>query len=273
VAEEKAPELKEEPKGNPQKQDEPKPAKEEPQPLNEGAGKPDPTKELIALKEQHDTLKRQYGASSEEALKLKAQVEELQESLKKLESAKASIPSNDEEFKQRVNEVGYAQAIKEIVDAAVKPIAEQTQSLVNKDVDKILEDFKAKHPGLKDDILAKFDKEFDRFKSVYDTVQEAMDAAYAVIGGVTADKPAETPTKEIDETTQQHEKDKKELAANAGGSPDGTRSTPGKTEAFMDKQIEELRATAIQKEANGRNAEDLWIKLEQLKSERLSKST
>lgn len=261
---------------NPPKQDTPKPAGEQLNPSDKGSEVQDSKTELTAALKLVDRYKDQVKGSSEEALKLKQDLEDARSKIEELSVPKPTAPTNDEEFKQRVNEVGYAKAIREIVNAAVEPLQERTQALVDKDVNGILDNFKSNHPGLKDEILTKFDKEFDRLKSVYSTPQEAMDAAYAVIGGLQADETTKQPAKEAEKAEEidtQHKIDKVELAGTVGGSPESKKTGPRNDQATVDKQIADLRAIAMQREANGQDATELWVKHEVLKQDQLRKST
>lgn len=266
-----AEDVKEPKEGNPEpKSGEPNP-KEQPKPSDRGSVSSNPTEELKSLQEKHDTLKRQYGASSEEAVRLSKKVDELEEQIKNLKVSRVSLPQNDEEFNALVANVGLAAAIKTVVQGEVKPIADKTEELYGKESKKILSDFKTKHPGLTGEILAKFDKEFDRLKVVYDDIHEAMEKAYTIVGGLDADKAAETDRK-AGIAASQPDTEKQRVISNASGDPGNRQPSPVDPNAELTTKIEKLQGDALAKEASGRDATDLWTRVEQLKEQLAKKS-
>jgi len=244
--------------------------KEEKQPSKGGVSDPNPNEELTDLQRKHDELKRQYGSSSEEAIRLTQEVEELKDSIKNLEASKTVVPQNDEEFNQRVAEVGMAVALREIVADVVKPLTEKVRTQEDERVDKILAEFKGKHPGLKDDTIAKFDKEFDRLKSVYPSVYEAMEAAYRVVGGEQADTVAKLPEAErlaVEEAARKADEEKANALAAASGDAEDRRPIPKDPNAELIDKMSKIREQAIALDVQGRESLHLWTQHEQMKDE------
>lgn len=214
-----------------------------------------------------DTLKRQYSGSSEEALRLRAELESLK--------TKTMTKADEQGFQKRIEEVGYVQAVKELLHAELEPIRTSTESLLQKEADKLLSDFKQKHPGLKGDVLAKFDAELTRLKKVYHDVGEAMEAAFRVVGGEAADRSiqsSDASEKGKSELDKKAEEDKARLAQLASGGDGDRRGLTVSPKASLEKQILDLSTQATQREWNGQDATDLWVKIEGLKA-KLNSST
>jgi hypothetical protein len=236
-------------------------------------------KELAELKAKLERLTQQVTGSNEEALRLKGELEKSQARIAELESREAPTPVSDEEFNRRVAEVGMAQAIREISRQEVKPTQEKADSLIEEQDKKIFEDFQANHPGLKGEILDRFNKEYGRLKSSYPTVDEALNAAYAVVGGPAADAEARELARKAEEDQQLEEQSQGEhqrLASHASGGaddrqPSGRAVTPQKN-AELVKQINTLTGQAQEKEQRGQNAERDWIRIEELKSQLATRS-
>jgi len=276
MSEDKVEEVKEEPvKGNPQLQEQPKPVQDEPQSSDKGTVTPNPEEELVKLKESVDTLKRQYAASSEEALRLKGKNDELEAAVKVANESQIAIPKNDEEFNQRVEKVGLVNAILGLVQEVTKPNSDRLNDLVKEKVDKTVSNFKSKHPGLKDEILVKFDKEFNKLKGVYDNADEALEAAYSIVGGKEADALAELPAKDKQAATDadaQSEVDKKQVLANASGENGDKKVVSSSPQADITATISKLTDQATLMEAQDQDARDLWVQIETLKHQLASRS-
>ena len=104
----------EESQDNPQKQ-EAKPASDGVKPT----GTQDPTsEELKAAQEQINKLKEQYKGSTDEALRLKQELDQVKDVIRQLQS-NPTVPTNDEDFNQLVSEKGMAAAITDLIQKAV----------------------------------------------------------------------------------------------------------------------------------------------------------
>jgi len=258
--------------GNPEAGDKP----------NAGKGKTDPKgqvdpnqsgtleKTVTELTGKLDTLNRQYQGSTEEALRLKNELETISQDRDKLREVVAGssqrIEDNDT-FQSLVEKEGLHNAIRRVVREETNPLSVKVDKLGNKDVDAVYNTFKSAHPGLKDDVLTKFDKEFNRLKGVYDTVEEALEASYAVVGGAKADQEAGAASKGVKETEDLAAKSKKEKElALKSVSEDGkdTKGTPDDPIAALKRRIEDLKLRAATKEVNGGDARDTWATISEL---------
>lgn len=239
----------------------------------EGAeGKANPTdpkvqEQLNTANEKIDELKRQYKGSSDEALRLKTDLDSAATKLSELESKfdlASAQPITDDGLQDVVEKEGLVAAIAKATEGIMKPLQDKVNRLVNKEVDLVLSDFKTRHPGLKDDILTKFDTEFDRLKSAYPTVEEAMEAAFKVIGGSEADVEA-NKGKKTEELIDKSNSDTETATKNV--SEDGSdRSTPPvNTQAEVQTQIARLTGDAVQLEAENRDASLIWAQVEELR--------
>lgn len=259
---------------------------------NAGTGKPSDSKgqgdpnQAVTLEKtveeltgKLDTLNRQYKGSTEEALRLKNELDTLSQDRDKLRELVTSNSSqrieNDDTFQSIVEKEGLQEAIRRVVREETSPLSVKVDKLSDKDVDEVYNTFKLAHPGLKDDVLTKFDTEFNRLKGVYDSVEEALEASYAVIGGVKADQEAGAGSKDKKETDDLTAKSKMEKEqAIKGVSEDGKdkQGTPEDPEAQLKKRIENLRTRAATKEVNGGDARDDWAMVFNLEAELKDKS-
>lgn len=238
-------------------------------PPEQATPSPEILKQLETANKKVEELTRQYTGSSKEALRLKEELEEVKEKLSQIESS-PSHATDDADFNRRVEAVGLGQAIKELVSGIVKPIQQKTEDLAKKEAEELYDAFKTKHPGLNGELLAKFDKEFARLKKVYESPSEALEAAYLIVGGREADEVIARQKKEKEDaqnTDSQSEEDKKLAAQNAGTGSEDRRSQPKNPKADIQAQIQKLTGQAISLEANGRDAKDLWVQIENMKTQ------
>lgn len=249
------------------KQDPPKPV-ETPKPKEDGTVAPNLEAKVVELTEKIEVLSRQYQGSSEEALRLKTERDELALVVTELKQTKTVVPQNDEELNDRIAKVGMAQAFQELIANAVKPFVDQQKKDLETKVETVLSTFKSKHPGLKDDILTRFDKEFSRLKTVYTDPNEAMEAAYAVIGGIKADEEATKVVKEVTLTKEQIEQSKVEhqqIIEKVSESGDDRQPVVVDPNVDATAKIKDLEATAIEKGMRGEDCLNLWTQIEELK--------
>jgi hypothetical protein len=240
-------------------------------PPNQG-GAPNSDDAFKKLQEEHETLKRQYKGSSDEALRLKQENEELK---KQTATRKPATPENDQAFQKIVEEKGFLGALKHVVEEVVSPLAAKTETLFGKEEKSALTSFKANHPGLTGELETKFNEELERQKKVSASIDQAMESAYRIVSGSEADAKAQEAAKaekEKQDLAKKSEEDKAKLEAGvSGGSKDG-RQAPVNPNAALSEQISQLQTQAYQKEANGQDATEIFVRIEQLKNQLAAKS-
>ena len=263
--------VKEGAKPNPSASDQPK-AGEDKTSDSKSQGNPNP--DIAKLSEKIDTLSRQYNASTEEALKLKKVNEELAQRIEELTEEASQKPSQRIEdldtFQAIVEKEGLPRAVEKLLLNKVAPLQAEIQAIRKEKADKIYDDFKAAHPGLKDEVLTRFDKEFSRLKGVYDNVEEAMEAAYTLINGSEADrvaKEAAAKDENIDSAKEQHKKEKQQVTEAV--SEDTKETTPKKEDpnADLKKRIAKLQVVAARKERDGQDTSIEWAQIDMLQTE------
>ena len=243
----------------------PKPAEATP---SEKGSAPNPNDGKFVAVEVHETLKRQYNASTEEALRLKREKEDLEKENSRLKSTQPSQRIDNDAFQQLVEREGLPGAITRVVSDVVSPLVARVHKLFDKTASEILNDFKSKHPGLKDDVLTRFDSEFAKLKSVYGTVEEAMEKAYTIIGGQAADtsiSSAKAKEKETQNLVTESEKDKQSVVNVVSEDGKDKQSKTVNPNSDIKAQIDALTAKAILRENNGNDASIIWAQIDVLK--------
>ena len=243
----------------------PKPA--EATPAEKGSA-PNPNDGKFVSLEAHETLKRQYNASTEEALRLKREKEDLEKENARLKSTQPSQRVDNDAFQQLVEREGLPGAITKVVSDVVSPLVARVDKLFDKTAFEILNDFKSKHPGLKDDVLTRFDSEFAKLKSVYGTVEEAMEKAYTIIGGQAADAVISAEAKKDKETqdlANNSKKDKQDVLNVVGEEGKDKQPNVVNPNSDIKAQIDALTAKAITRENSGNDASLVWAQIDELK--------
>lgn len=201
-------------------------------------------------------LEARYEGSSKEAIRLKDLNEKLEGKVRELESNKTQ-------------EVDISSIIEQggdpfdIFNKVLEPIRNDLESLKKEKVEKIYNDFKQKHPGLKDEVLNNFNTEFERLKKVYSNVGDALEAAYKIVGGEKADDAFKNLNSQ---NNNQEDPNKREVLNNVKGDGFNGNTPPNNGSDALKKQIIDLTGQAMQLEAQGQNCEELWVKIETLKS-------
>jgi hypothetical protein len=184
-----------------------------------------------ALEAKVERYKDQVKGSSEEALRLKEENDKLR---KDLESAKAGS-ATDKSFESLIEEHGLAKAVDMRLNEKLSKIETTINGLLNKDAQKVYDDFKANHKGLQNaEVLAQFDQEFNKLKDVYSSVNEALEKAYVLAGG----KDAETVVGSKPEKTEEQRIAEEKLAQGQSGG-----ATDKRTPTTKPSSVEELQQT------------------------------
>lgn len=253
---------------NPSKEQKADAPGQKPQPQNEPGTSADLTKLKAQVDEMEKTLgryKEQVKGSSEEALRLKEENDKLQKRIKEMEEGGTTI--QDPDFQQIMEEKGLQAAIDLTIERKVASLNARVDAFEKKESEKILTNFKALHPELEDqEMLSRFDVEFEKLHSVYENVNEAMEKALILAGGSLAEKP---PAPEEVEDPQKKAEDEKIRRNATGGEDDSRPSVPSSETSKVQKQIDDLvyRANVLQSSGRIREAAELFAKAEDLRTE------
>lgn len=253
---------------NPQKVETPNPPKQGTEPQKDEKVPPaNPSNDdaFKKLREENETLKRQYKSSTEEALRLKGE----NETLKKLaEDAKAKPQKNetDADFQRIMEEEGLEAAIDHKIAQRTKPLQNVVAEITVEKSRKIYDAFKASHVGLQNpDVEAKFDAEFDKLKDVYD-LSIAMEKAYVLAGG----REAEAQPKDKVEDPKRKETET-EIVKNVAGGEDDKRPVPATDTSIegIQRKINDLvyQAAILSNQGRISEASQLYVRIDELKSQ------
>lgn len=260
-------------KSNPPIEEPQDPQKQVAQPPKQEPAQPVDSKNLEArideLNSKLDRYKEQVKGSSEEALRLKEENEKLKEQLEEFKES-GTTSNADDAFQKIMETKGLQAAVEYMIGRKLTSLEKKLTVLETDRSEEIFEEFKASHKGLEDpDMLAKFDKEFDRLKDVYDDVMEAMEKAYVLVGGHKAESQS------VVEDPQKKKAEADKVVKNATGGEEDARSTEtsGSKATELQKQINDLLHRAAVLEASGRvrQAAELFTKVEELKAQLSSK--
>lgn len=224
-----------------------------------------------------ETVTRQYNGSTSEALRLKKELEDVQDALQSAEGKLRT--SKDQESFQKLWENDQASAVQHIVQESVKPLMDKVDALFQDKAEQVFNSFKAKHPGLTGDVLNQFNEKLKTLKPVYTDLVTAMNDAFRLVGGDTADQKARQDADEAEKARraqQQSQIEGAQIVAQAGVSESGDRNSSASRASDAVSQVEqELEALRSQSAVNSlAGTDDLHIlvriqelerKLEELK--------
>ncbi len=217
-----------------------------------------------------ETLTNQYNGSTKEALRLKEENESLKKKVAEVSQATVNGTTEDG-FQKLVDQHGFLKAISMTFGGQVTSLQEKLDSLMTKEAEKVLENFKAVKKGLANaEVFKKFEEEYQKLQGVYSNVSEAMEKAYVLAGGVEAENSAtpaapQTPTPSGDPNAQ------KVLNNVSAGSTD-SRPTPVANAANasdIQKQINDLTTLALNHTMSGQaqKAALVFSQIEDLKGQ------
>lgn len=252
-------------KANPQIQQKPEPQVEKGASVN-----PEIAEKVKALEEKLDQLKGQYKGSSEEALRLKEENEKLKKEVEKLKEAGVASGDMDASFNKIMEEQGIGAAVDYVMNKKLASLEKKVSKFEEKESQQVLEDFKTSHKGLdQPEVMEKFEKEFNTLAKVTTGLNEAMEKAYILAGGPSAEKAsvaeenAETPQKD-------GKKVEEEIVKNVVGAEENKRSTPPTADDKnnLQQQINDLQYEAMVLQSSGRvrQAAEILTRVEDLKA-------
>ena len=220
---------------------------------------------VAELTEKYETIKRQYSGSSEEAVRLKKELEQKTKEIEGFKKPSTKISLNDDAFNQLVEKEGTVVAVQKVVEELFKPYASKIDKVYEGESKKIMQNFKANHPGIEGEAEVKFTKELERLKGVYETLDEALEAAYVLSGVRPSQDSAQKNLKEASE------KEKEEILKKAQGGSQDSKGVPIDPNAEIKTKLEDLRFKALMAEAEGRDSMSYWAEIDKLNMKLASK--
>jgi len=246
------------------------PQKPEPQVEKGASVNPEIAEKVKALEEKLDQLKGQYKGSSEEALRLKEENDKLKKEVEKLKEAGVASGDMDASFNKIMEEQGIGAAVDYVMNKKLASLEKKVSRFEEKESAKVLEDFKASHKGLdQPEVFEKFEKEFNALSKITDSLSEAMEKAYILAGGPSAENAPGEKTKNA-ETPQKGNTVEEEIVKNVVGAEENKRSTPPTADdkKNLQQQINDLQyeAMALQSSGRVRQAAEVLSRAEDLKA-------
>lgn len=225
---------------------------------------------IVELTEKLETVKRQYSGSSEEAIRLKKELEQKNKELETLKKSPTSkLTLNDDAFNQIAEKEGTVVAIQKIIEETIRPIHSKVEKVFEKESKVVLDNFKANHPGIEGEAEVKFTKELERLKGVYDSIEEAMESAY-VLAGLKPSPPAPNAP-DPKALKEESNKQKEDILKKAQGGAQDSKPTPSDPNDEVKTKIEDLRFKAMMEEAKGNDSTALWVQIDKLSAKLASK--
>lgn len=211
--------------------------KENPKPSNDDAFKR-LEEENRKLRQKVEELTRQYKGSTEEALRLKRQLEE------KENERRQSF--DEDSFQRLIDEKGLKGALETFLSEKISPLEKTLESLVQDRTAEVIMRFIETHPELKDpEVLERFNQELSSLKKAYSNPDEAMEKAFYLATAGRNQKSEDVP----------QTGDEKKLVSNVSGADRDTRPEPPQSsdsnESIL-KKINDLEYEAQLAFVNGR---------------------
>lgn len=201
-------------------------------------------KEYEDLKAKHETVTRQYKGSTDEAMRLKGELDEARAALEDAKRRSSGSGDFNESFQEILGKDG-AEKVANLLSSVVKPLAEKVDSLLGNEAKRLFDRFRNDHPGLTGDLVGAFDQKLKAIKSAYSDIESAMNDAYMLIGGAEADRKA----KEDAEAKRKAASDNQRIHEESGSDGAGDRNS-GNVNVTLEELTKQLEALQSQNAVN-----------------------